>query len=58
MKKLLQRRRKGVAVPLAMIAVMILLAMGVGLLSLGANVRIFSIRTCSARPANLARTST
>ena len=47
MKKLLQRRRGGAAMPLAMIAVMILLAMGVGLLSLGANVRIYSVRTCS-----------
>lgn len=47
MKKLLQRKRRGVAVPLAMIAVMILLAMGAGLLSLGTNVRIYSIRTSS-----------
>lgn len=47
MKKLLRRRRRGAALPLAMIAVMILLAMGAGLLSLGANVRIYSIRTCS-----------
>jgi hypothetical protein len=33
--------------PLAMIAVMILLAMGAGLLSLGVNVRIYSIRMAS-----------
>ncbi len=57
MKKLLQRRRRGAAVPLAMIAVMILLAMGAGLLSLGMNVRIFSIRTCSAISARSAADS-
>ena len=47
MKKLLQQKRRGAAVPLALIAVMILLAMGVGLLSLGTNVRIYAARTSS-----------
>ncbi|MGD8499534.1 MAG: hypothetical protein PVJ86_02740 [Phycisphaerales bacterium] len=47
MRKLLRSKRRGAAIPLAVIAVMILLAMGVGLLSLGANSRIYSIRTAS-----------
>jgi hypothetical protein len=47
MKKLLRSKRRGAAIPLAVIAVMILLAMGVGLLSLGAKSRIYSIRTAS-----------
>ncbi len=54
MKKLLQRRRRGAAVPLAMIAIMILLAMGVGLLSLGTNSRIFATRTSSVIAARCA----
>jgi hypothetical protein len=45
MKKLLQSTRSGYAIPLAIVAVMILLAMGVGLLSLGFNSRIYSMRT-------------
>jgi hypothetical protein len=47
MKKLLNSQRHGSAVPLVLIAVMILLAMGVGLLTLGMNGRIYSIRTAS-----------
>ena len=47
MKKLLNSKRRGSAIPLVMLAVMILLAMGVGLLSLGTNSRIYSIRSAS-----------
>jgi len=47
MKKLLQSKKRGSAIPLAVVAVLILLAMGTGLLSLGLNSRIFSIRTTS-----------
>lgn len=47
MKKLLQSKRRGFAIPLAVVVVMILFAMGVGLLSLGTNSRIYSIRTAS-----------
>jgi len=47
MKKLLQSKKRGSAVPLALVAIMILLAMGVGLLSLGFNGRIYSMRTAS-----------
>ncbi len=47
MKKLLHSKRCGSAIPLVMIAVMILFAMGVGLLSLGMNGRIYSIRNAS-----------
>lgn len=47
MKKLLKSKRLGSAIPLAVIAIIILLAMGVGLLSLGFNGRIYSIRTTS-----------
>jgi len=47
MKKLLQSKKRGSAIPLAVVAVLILLAMGTGLLSLGLNSRVFSIRTTS-----------
>jgi hypothetical protein len=47
MKKLLNSKRRGTAIPLVMVAVMILLAMGVGMLSLGMSGRIYSIRTAS-----------
>jgi len=47
MKKLLQSKKRGSALALAVVAVLILLAMGTGLLSLGMNSRIFSIRTTS-----------
>jgi hypothetical protein len=44
-KRLLGQKRQGSAVLLVLIAVMILLAMGMSLLSLGANSRIYSTRT-------------
>lgn len=47
MKKLLQSKRGGSAIPLAVVAIIILLAMGVGLLSLGFNSRVYSVRTAS-----------
>ncbi|MFC1605039.1 collagen-binding domain-containing protein [Planctomycetota bacterium] len=47
MKKSLQSKRRGSAIPLVMVAIMILLAMGVGLLDLGMKGRIYSIRTAS-----------
>ena len=47
MKKLLKSKRRGTAIPLAVVAILILLAMGVGLLSLGFNGRVFSMRTAS-----------
>ncbi|MHA2315915.1 MAG: hypothetical protein ACXACF_11685, partial [Candidatus Hermodarchaeia archaeon] len=47
MKKLLQSKKRGSAIPLAVIAILILLAMGTGLLRLGLNSRVFSIRTSS-----------
>lgn len=50
----LLKRRKGAAMPLAMITIMILLAMGVGLLSLGMNNRIYATRTSSVIAARCA----
>jgi hypothetical protein len=47
MKKLLKSKKRGSAIPLAMVIVIILLAMGTGLLSMGLNSRTFSIRTTS-----------
>ncbi|MCH7556889.1 MAG: hypothetical protein IIB56_05460 [Planctomycetes bacterium] len=47
MKKLLQSKKRGSAIPLSMVVVMILLAMGTGLLNLGLHSRIISIRTTS-----------
>jgi hypothetical protein len=47
MKKLLQSKRRGSAIPLTVVAIIILLAMGVGLLSLGFNSRIYTIRNTS-----------
>jgi hypothetical protein len=47
MKKLLKSMKRGSALPLAMIAVMILLAIGVAILSLGWNSRVYSMRTAS-----------
>ena len=47
MKRLLQSKRRGSALTFAVLAVFILLAMGVGLLSLGMNTRIYSIRNAS-----------
>jgi len=57
MRKLLQQKRRGAAVPLALIAVMILLAMGVGILSLGTNARIQAARASSAIAARVAADS-
>lgn len=47
MKRLLQTKKRGSAIPLVMVIVIILLAMGTGLLSLGLNSRTFSTRTTS-----------
>lgn len=47
MKKLLQSKKLGAATPLALLVVVLLLAVGTGLLGLGLNSRIFSIRTTS-----------
>ena len=47
MNKIIQQKKRGAAVPLALIAIMILLAVGVGLLSLGMNNRIYAVRTSS-----------
>jgi hypothetical protein len=47
MKKLLQSKRRGSAIAMAVVAVLILLAMGTGLLSMGLNSRTFSIRSTS-----------
>ena len=47
MNKMLQSKKRGSALPLAVVAVLILLAMGTGLLSLGLHSRIISIRTAS-----------
>ena len=42
MKKLLQAKKRGSAISLAVVTVFILLARGTGLLSMGLNSRIFS----------------
>lgn len=47
MKKLLQSKRCGSAIPLAIVMVLILFAMGTGLLSMGLNSRTFAIRSTS-----------
>ncbi len=47
MKKLLQSKKRGSAIPLSMVIVMILLAMGTGLLNLGLHSRIIAKRTTS-----------
>lgn len=44
-KKLLKWERKGSAMALVLLAVVILLVMGTGLLSLGLHSRIFAART-------------
>ena len=54
MKKLLKLKRRGSAIPLAVVAIIILLAMGVGLLSLGFNSRIYTIRNASGIKARCA----
>jgi len=45
--KLVKSKMRGFAVPLAMVAIMILLAMGVGLLNLGLTSRTYSARTAA-----------
>jgi hypothetical protein len=57
MKKLLKSKRRGSAIPLAVVAIIILLAMGVGLLSLGFNGRVYSLRTASDIKARCAADS-
>jgi hypothetical protein len=47
MKKLLQTKKRGSAIPLAVVVVLILLALGTGLLSMGLHSRTFSLRTTS-----------
>ena len=47
MNRLLQSNKRGSAIPLAVVAVLILFAMGTGLLSMGLHSRINSIRTTS-----------
>lgn len=47
MKKLLLSKRQGSAILLAVVSIVILLAMGIGLLSLGFNSRILSVRNSS-----------
>jgi hypothetical protein len=47
MKKILLSKRRGSAIPLVVVAVIVLLAMGVGLLNLGFKGRIYSLRTAS-----------
>lgn len=47
MKKLLRKKERGSAIPLAVVAVLILLAMGTGLLSMGLNSRTFATRSTS-----------
>ena len=47
MYKLLQSKKRGSALPLAVLAVLLLLTMGMGLLSLGLSARILSIRNAS-----------
>jgi hypothetical protein len=46
-KTLLKSKRRGSAISPALVATMILIVIGVGLLSLGLNSRIYSIRTAS-----------
>lgn len=47
MKKRMQSTRRGSAIPLAIVAILILLAVGVGLLGLGFQGRVYSFRTAS-----------
>ena len=47
MKKMLFSNRRGSAIPLVVVAVIVLLAMGVGLLNLGFKGRIYSLRNTS-----------
>jgi hypothetical protein len=54
MKTLLQSKKRGSAMPMALVAVMILLAMGVGLLSLGLSGRMYAIRNAEQIEARCA----
>jgi len=54
MNNLLKTKKAGSALPLAMLALVILLTLGGGLLSLGLNRRIFSVRTTSKIKARAA----
>jgi hypothetical protein len=54
MKRLPQLRNRGSAMALAVVAMMILFAMGVGLLALASNTRIYSARMTSAVAARCA----
>jgi hypothetical protein len=54
MKKLLKSKRRGSAIPLAVVMVLILLAMGVGLLNMGLNSRTFATRSTSGIKARCA----
>jgi choice-of-anchor A domain-containing protein len=47
MNKLLRSKKRGSAIPLVVVVVVIMLAMGTGLLSMGLNSRVFSTRTTS-----------
>ncbi|MBC8470945.1 MAG: hypothetical protein H8D56_15845 [Planctomycetes bacterium] len=47
MKKLIQSKKRGSAIPLAMLLVVLLISMGMGLLNLGLHSRMISIRTSS-----------
>lgn len=47
MKKLLQSKRDGSTIALSMVAIILLLVMGVGLMTLGLNRRIYSVRNAS-----------
>ncbi len=57
MNELLHSKRRGSAIALAVVAVMILFAMGVGLMSLGVNGRIYSTRNGSQIKARCAADS-
>jgi hypothetical protein len=46
-KKLLKSERKGTVMALMLVALMVLLLTGVGLLSMGLRSRIFALRTAS-----------
>ena len=54
MSEIIKQRRYGAAVPMALIAIMILLVMGIGLLGLGMNRRIYAARTSSVIAARCA----
>jgi len=56
-KKLIQLKRRAFAIPLVLVTIMILFAMGVGLLSLGLQGRTYSIRIASDITARCAADS-